>query len=959
MWAIVRDITQRKRTEEALRESHDQLDVRVQGRTAELQAANAALRESEQTLRVFLNAVPAPTLLLDRNGTILASNQALLRNLGLPAAEVNGKRIFDLLPADVATGRKTLFEQVIRSREPAQSEDTRAGRHFINLASPVLDLAGNVTSVAVLALDITERKRAELTKEVLLELGTKLSAATTPVEVARAIFASADRVCKWDSAGLDLYNPERDWMEPVLFFDVIDGQRREVAPTFPAGAPPGRLSRILQEGAELILRQPADLQRTEFVRFGDASRLSASLMYVALRREGRPLGILSIQSYTPNAYTREDLRILQLLADQCSGALERIQAEMALRESEQKYRALLETTGTGYIILDLQGRVLEANAEYVRLTGHKTLREILGRTVVEWTAAHDRERNAAELEHCARTGAVRTLEIDYAGPDGVLRPVEINATLVETSKGARVLSLCWDITERKQAEEALRKRDELNRTILATAMDGFFGIDFANDPRGTITEVNDAYCRMTGYCRDELLQMRLTDLEAAETADMVTEHRDRILTTGADQFETRHRCKDGHEIQLDISSSKLAGSDCRTFSFVRDITQRKQAEEALRRSEERYRTLFELSPDGILLEDTNGDVLDANRAICEMLGYSRDEFQRLNVRRFAPPENHSQVEVHLALLRAGQRLTHEVWNLRKDGERRLMWLHEQSIPLPDGRQAILVVTRDITESKKTEEALCQSEERYRSLVNNLNVGVYRNTPGPHGRFIQVNPALARIHGYESPEEFQQARVSDLYQNPGDRETVVAEIMRRSTVLNYELRLKRKDGTPILGSVNATVHRGPDGQVDWIDGMLEDITERKRAESLVQAQRDLGITLSLTSDLNTALDRLLDTAMHISEIDSGGVYLLDRTTETMDLAAHRGVSASFVKAVSHWPSDSPQMQLLRSGRPSFGDPEAPDSARRRSAPRRPAWPSLAPSYTQRSHHRGARLVLSYD
>ena len=126
----------------------------------ERKRAEAALRQSEETLRAFLNALPEPALLLDSNGTILASNRALPRSLGLPEDAVLGKCVFDLFPP-LADPTKAVFDQVVRTREPVQFEDAHEGRHFMNFVSPVLDAAGNVTRVAMHVLDITERKQAE------------------------------------------------------------------------------------------------------------------------------------------------------------------------------------------------------------------------------------------------------------------------------------------------------------------------------------------------------------------------------------------------------------------------------------------------------------------------------------------------------------------------------------------------------------------------------------------------------------------------------------------------------------------------------------------------------------------------------------------------------------------------------------------------------------------------------
>lgn len=131
-------------------------------------------------------------------------------------------------------------------------------------------------------------------------------------------------------------------------------------------------------------------------------------------------------------------------------------AEAAMRESEEKYKNLVEATDTGYIIIDSEGRVIDANAEYVRLTGRNGLEDILGHSVLEWTAPHDLERNAEEVRKCAEKGYVRDLEIEYQWPDGTLTPIEVNANVVETREGRRIVALCRDITERRNAEQARR-----------------------------------------------------------------------------------------------------------------------------------------------------------------------------------------------------------------------------------------------------------------------------------------------------------------------------------------------------------------------------------------------------------------------------------------------------------------------------------------------------------------------
>ncbi len=139
---------------------------------------------------------------------------------------------------------------------------------------------------------------------------------------------------------------------------------------------------------------------------------------------------------------------------------ERIRAEAALRESEEKYRKLISTTATGYVIIDRDGRVLDANLQYVRLAGREQMDEVLNHPVLEWTSESDQERSRKAIERAFTQGAVRGLEIDYVDQEGKTTPVEINATRVMTGEVSQVLSLCRDISERRKAEADRRHLEE-------------------------------------------------------------------------------------------------------------------------------------------------------------------------------------------------------------------------------------------------------------------------------------------------------------------------------------------------------------------------------------------------------------------------------------------------------------------------------------------------------------------
>ena len=145
---------------------------------------------------------------------------------------------------------------------------------------------------------------------------------------------------------------------------------------------------------------------------------------------------------------------------------DRKQAEDVLRQSEQKYRALIETTDTGYSILDSEGNVKDANSSYVTLSGHEKLEEIIGRNVLEWTAGHHRALNSSQLKHCIDNGYIRQLEIDYIDAQGKITPVEINGTTLTIGGSTQIVSLYRDITERKKSQEALiEARNDLETRV--------------------------------------------------------------------------------------------------------------------------------------------------------------------------------------------------------------------------------------------------------------------------------------------------------------------------------------------------------------------------------------------------------------------------------------------------------------------------------------------------------------
>jgi PAS domain S-box-containing protein len=260
--------------------------------------------------------------------------------------------------------------------------------------------------------------------------------------------------------------------------------------------------------------------------------------------------------------------------------------------------------------------------------------------------------------------------------------------------------------------------------------------------------------------------------------------------------------------------------------------------------ETKFHLLFESSTDAIMLLDQRG-FFDCNQATLDIFGLaSREEFVVLHPAELSPPVQPDGADSQAAAdqrIAAAYRSGHnkfEWMHRRKNGEDfpAEVWLTAFEL---DGRPVLQATVRDISERQRMLAALQISEERYRSLVENVNIGVYQNTGGKHGRFLQANPAIVAMFGYGSKEEFLQIQVSDLYENPDDRLAFVQAVLKHGSIRNRELRLKKKDGAPFWGAVTANIAYDEQGNVKWLDGVIEDITERKLAEDELRQAKEVA------------------------------------------------------------------------------------------------------------------------
>jgi PAS domain S-box-containing protein len=445
-----------------------------------------------------------------------------------------------------------------------------------------------------------------------------------------------------------------------------------------------------------------------------------------------------------------------------------------------------------------------------------------------------------------RTGISATVDYELVKKDGSKMFVETSVALMRDSSGQPTgfRGIARDNTERKRAEDALRKSEEYFRAITENASD----IILVVDKKGTITYASPSVDYILGFKPEELIGKGSLDLIVPDDLQRaIHDFGKAILTEGIlvpNAFRVRH--KDGSERVLEgVGRNIFKNPSVAGFVMnVRDVTDHRRAEQAIRESEEKHRTIIETMQEGYYEVDIKGNLTFFNESMREILGYEREELLGMNNRQYLDEQNASKVyQVHNRIYRTGEPVKNLEWQIvRKDGNGRDL---EVSISLirdgggqPTGFRGIV---RDTTDRKRAEESRRQAEERYHSIFDNAQEGIFRTTP--EGKVILANAAMAKMMGYQTAEELVTS-ISNIalqvYVDPEERAKIRKIIEEKGAVRNYETTFYKKDGSIFWISITIYAIRDEKGRILYHQGMTEDVSERK--ESVERIRRALKATV---------------------------------------------------------------------------------------------------------------------
>ncbi len=563
-------------------------------------------RRAEEHIRYqasLLEDVSDSIISTDQEFRIRTWNSAAERMYGFSAGEVIGKLMPEVIQTIYTTGTQDEVMQQFLNSGTWNGEVTQIGadeRHVNVLSSVTLlrDAQGNPTGAVAVNRDITERRKAEeeLRRRlhyvtILHEAGILLSERHTISEAAEVVLDSLAKLLSWQRGSVWTYDPQTGIMNLVAHSDM--------------GLRGNELQHELARVRSMVIRVGEGITgwvalNGQPVRTGDvtsdprylcADERTKSELCVPLRVGGRVIGAVNVESHEPDAFDENDEVLLSTLASQAAIAVEnaqlledlkkelddRRQAEEALRVSEARYRNLAENFPNGVVnTYDRDLRVTYVGGSDMKKHNVRS-EDFVGKTVYEIAPPETCEIAVPNFRR-AFEGDVVSYEAPFS--DGRSYFVTVAPLVSPDGSINEIHVVSQNITEQKLAREKLLAQAETIRQLLLTTSDGYI----LADTDSKIIDVNPAYCKMVGYTRDELLDIKVAELEASLTPEQVADRVEHILREGYARFETCHRHRDGSSVELDVSITILRENGTPLVAaFVRDITERKRYENELRK----------------------------------------------------------------------------------------------------------------------------------------------------------------------------------------------------------------------------------------------------------------------------------------------------------------------------------------------------------------------------------------
>ncbi len=632
-----------------------------------------------------------------------------------------------------------------------------------------------------------------------------------------------------------------------------------------------RVEYVNRVAAESLGRKPEDMigrPRAQFFPSGPSDRQGQWLSKVF--KSGKPL---FSENYTP--FQGRDLWLhtwlvpLQNEAGETTSVLgisrditERKKMELSLRESEERYRTLLEISPDAIVLVDPEAKVLYCNQKAADFFFKgKRPDEVVGRDSFSFLSLQDRTHSRGIADRALSTGNLRDIEFCLSRKDGSPFYIEVSVSVIPDAQGQpkAYLGVARDITSRKKAEETLKESEQRLRDAQALGRMGSWEFHIESN----VLSWSDQTFVL--YERDRTLGAPTPEEEAGyytpEQSRTLLEYASKAIETGQTfHYDLQTRLPSGRTAQFAATMRPIkdaTGRVVKLFGTVQDITARKQMEESLRESEEKYRTLVERAADGILIIQ-DGVIQYTNPRLGVSSGYEAEEIQGKRFTQFVHPTEVPNVVDRYRRRLAGEDVPaiYDLTLLRKDGSKLPAEINAGVISY-QGRPADLVIVRDLSERKRSEEAL-QAQERFLdSIYSSIQDGI--SVLDRELRILSVNPTMEQWYAHAMP--LVGKKCYQAYHGL----TVPCDVCPTRRTLEagraaYEVVPRRGKDGEVVGWLDLFSFPQVNPETKEIEGVIEyvrDITERKWAEEKIQeSELQHRTTLDFMGDAIHVVDRNL-------------------------------------------------------------------------------------------------------
>ncbi len=847
------------------------------------------LEEQLNKITVAVEQSSSTVVITDVDGNIEYVNPSFTRITGYSEEEVKGKSTRLLKSGKTDNEVYEKLWNTIKSGKEWQGEllnKRKNGELFWELVtiSPIKNKEGSITNYIAVKEDITEHKKSEKLQDALYQISHTVISNESLDNLYPAIHKILSNVLPVENFYIAIYDEKEDIISFPYFVDQYD------EPSPPQKSGRGLTEYVLRTGKpslitpdvfnRLVKEKEVDLVGTD----------SLDWLGVPLKINNKTIGIIVVQSYSENIrLTEYEKDILIYVSDQIALAIERTKTLQLLKLSEERYRLLFDKAADLIAIIDQEGKVLDLNNIFEEETGYKKI-DVIGKNIFELNLLTPKSAVTAAfyLSRLIMGKEIPIFEIEGYREDGKIIRYEVRAVpIVEKNDSVGVQAILRNVTERKRTEAKLQQSEKQLSNLMYNLPGMAYSCKYDND--WTMEFVSQGCLELTGYTVEELTGNK----EISYTQLIHPQDRENVIRTIAASIQKRKpfkllyriRNKDGKEKWVWEQGNALFVDKKNVGAlegFITDITDRIQAEESLRESEELYKKLIATLPDIICITNVKGEIIFINEIGIRFSGYSNfDELKHKNFILFIAEEDKQKASRNFRASFKGNFGPQEYKFVNKHGEEFLFEIQREVLRSSDDSPYGLIFScRDITFRKKAEVAITQSEERYRVLMDSIQDGVF----SVEDEIVTfANRAVAEMLGH-TPDVVMGQKFSELIA-PEDLELVRRNYFLRQNGLevptSYECRMLHKNGKRIYVNLNARIidYHGKKTTI----GTVKDITHQKELEQILLDQKNLfkgvaeAANILLTErNFDLAIKRTLKSLGESSDIDR--VYIFENSVD---------------------------------------------------------------------------------